>query len=54
MKKRPKVWTKAQLEIKGTRELLGILKRLHQCEESFEHSAMDVNEDLLNPQIILL
>jgi hypothetical protein len=43
---KPKVFDQTNLEKKSTKELLGYLRRLHQCEESFESSDMAINEDL--------
>ena len=40
------------LEKRGTKELLGYLKRLHQCEESFELSDMEINPVLTNTDTI--
>lgn len=50
MKKRkyPPILSKKELVQKGTRELLGYLKRLQQCEESFEKSDWEENIDLLD------
>ncbi len=45
-KKAPKVISTSELKRKGTKELLGYLKRLHQCEESFDLSDLDENPDL--------
>ena len=35
-----------EMEKKGTKELLGYLKRLHKCEESFESSDLTENPDI--------
>ncbi len=51
-KKQPKVLSLQELEKKETKELLGYLKRLHQCEESFAKSDMDRNIDLENEHLI--
>ncbi|MGK0364159.1 MAG: hypothetical protein ACI85O_001215 [Saprospiraceae bacterium] len=51
-RKRPKVLTIEELEKKGTKELLGYLKRLHRCEESFELSDMDENPELSDVETI--
>lgn len=51
-RKLPLVISKADLAKKSTKELLGYLKRLRQCEESFERSDMDENLDLLDNQTI--
>jgi hypothetical protein len=40
------------LEKKNTKALLGYLKRLQQCEESFAVSDMDVNLDLIEDEHI--
>ena len=37
---------------KGTKELLGYLKRLQQCEESFDLSDMEINIDLKDAETI--
>ena len=50
--RRPIVLSIEALEKKGTRELLGYLKRLHKCEESFEKSDMDFNPDLEDVETI--
>lgn len=44
--------TKEALEEKNTKALLGYLKRLQQCEESFAVSDMDVNLDLIEDEHI--
>ena len=51
-RKHPIVIDKDLLNKKGTKELLGYLKRLHQCEESFEKSDMDSNPDLKDEKTI--
>ena len=52
-KKKPiKVLSKEELESKSTKELLGYLKRLNQCPESFELSDLDVNIDLTDSSFI--
>ena len=51
-KKRPTVLDENELNKKSTKELLGYLRRLQNCEASFEHSDMDVNEDELDDQTI--
>jgi superoxide dismutase len=51
-KKQPLVLDKQQLEIKSTKELLGYLKNLNKCVESFEFSDMDLNLDALEPDNI--
>ena len=51
-KRKARVLNVEELEKKNTKELLGYLKRLHQCEESFEHSDMDENPDLIDEGII--
>lgn len=52
-KKKPlKVLSKEELESKSTKELLGYLKRLNQCQESFELSDLDVNIDLTDSSFI--
>ncbi|WP_298897542.1 hypothetical protein [uncultured Psychroserpens sp.] len=51
-RKNPVVLSSLELEKKDTRELLGYLKRLHQCEESFEASDLTENIDLKNDNII--
>ena len=53
MKKRlPKLFSKDELDKKSTKELLGYLKKLQMCEESFSASDMDVDLDLIDQQII--
>lgn len=42
-KKLPIVLNEDELAAKGTRELLGYLKRLQQCQESYSLSDYDVN-----------
>lgn len=53
-RKLPKVIPIEVLQKKGTKELLGYLKRLQQCEDSFELSdiAPDSNPDLTDNQTI--
>ncbi len=51
-KKLPPILSIEDLEKKGTKELLGYLKRLHQCEESFELSDMDKNPELTDAATI--
>lgn len=51
-KKNPRVIDKSSLNKKGTKELLGYLKRLQQCEESLGLSDMDMNEDPIDDEII--
>ena len=51
-KSKPIVLTIQEMEKKGTRELLGYLKRLHMCEESFELSDLNINPDLTEDSII--
>ena len=52
-KKKPiKVLSKEELGSKSTKELLGYLKRLNQCQESFELSDLDVNIDLTDSSFI--
>lgn len=51
-KKKPSVIDLDLMNKMDTRELMGYLKRLHQCEESFEKSDLDVNSDLNDEQII--
>lgn len=45
-KRRPAVISFSELEKKETKALLGYLKRLQQCEESFELSDLTINPDL--------
>lgn len=45
-KKNPKVMNLSELESKGTKELLGHLKRLQRCEESSENSDLTENDYL--------
>jgi hypothetical protein len=47
-KKTTIVYSDEALKKKNTKELLGYLKALQQCEESFELSDMDINEDILD------
>jgi hypothetical protein len=51
-RKTPYVIDKELLNKKGTKELLGYLKRLHQCEDSFEGSDMYINDDLTDDKTI--
>lgn len=51
-KKLPKVTPIEDLSKKETKELLGYLKRLHKCEESFEKSDMDKNPDTTDNETI--
>ena len=51
-KKRPSIISEERLKQKHTKELLAYLKRLQQCEESFELSDMEVNLDLINVDVI--
>ena len=51
-KRKPKVRSLEDLQSKGTKELLGYLKRLHQCEESFELSDLYENPDLTDDMTI--
>lgn len=51
-KSKPCVLTDLEMKKKGTKELLGYLKRLHQCEESFESSDLIENPDLLDTSTI--
>lgn len=51
-KKNPSVINKELLNKKGTKEILGYLKRLHQCEERFEDSDININEDLIDDHTI--
>ena len=52
MKRYPKVITREELEKLHTKQLLAYLKRLHQCEESFEGSDWDENRDLTDEVMI--
>lgn len=45
-KRKPQVFSIDELESKSTKELLGYLKKLQQCEESFEMSDLLENPDL--------
>jgi hypothetical protein len=47
-KKKPLVLSHDELEKKGTKELLGYLKRLQQCEDSFEMSDLHDNPDVID------
>lgn len=51
-KKNPSVIDQNLLNKMGTKELLGYLRRLQKCEESFELSDMDNNEDLIDDKTI--
>ena len=51
-RKLPEVLSSEELEKKGTKELLGYLKRLHRSEESFELSDLDINPDLTDLETI--
>ena len=51
-KKKPNVVKKDLLNKKDTRELLGYLKRLQKCEESFQVSDMQINIDLTDDNTI--
>ncbi|MFD2915938.1 hypothetical protein [Psychroserpens luteus] len=51
-KKKPLVLNHDEFDKKGTKELLGYLKRLQQCEISFESSDLYENPDLENPDVI--
>lgn len=51
-KRKPKVLSIVELEKKETKALLGYLKRLHYCEESFEQSDLVENPDAFNDSII--
>ena len=51
-KSKPIVITIPEMEKKGTKELLGYLKRLHKCEESFELSDLTENPDLSDKNTI--
>jgi hypothetical protein len=51
-RKTPCVIDKELLNKKGTKELLGYLKRLHQCEDSFEGSDMYIYDDLTDDKTI--
>jgi hypothetical protein len=50
--KRPIVYSIEELKKKNTKVLLGYLKSLQQCEESYELSDMDINEDGLESTTI--
>lgn len=47
-KKKPIVMDFSELEAKTTKELLGYLKRLQECEESFEKTDLTENPDVDN------
>lgn len=51
-KRKPETADFETLEKMNTKQLLGYLKKLHQCEESFEMSDLDENPDLTNGSII--
>ena len=51
-KRLPKIIKQEELEKFNTKRLLGYLKLLHQCEESFEKSDMDINLDLTDNELI--
>ncbi len=51
-KSKPIILTISEMEKKGTKELLGYLKRLHKCEESFESSDLTENSDLSDNTMI--
>ena len=51
-KSKPIVLSVSEMEKKGTKELLGYLKRLHKCEESFESSDLTENPDVLDESTI--
>ena len=51
-KSKPKLLSIQELDKKGTKELLGYLKKLHKCEESFELSDLETNPDLNDQQNI--
>jgi hypothetical protein len=51
-KSKPTILTIQELDKKGTKELLGYLKKLHKCEESFELSDLEINPDLNEEHII--
>lgn len=44
-KAKPKVTSIQDLEMKSTKELLAYLRKLHQCEESYELSDLTINPD---------
>ena len=51
-KKKPRILSKEELEKKNTKELIGYLKKLRRCEESFDASDMDTNLDLIEKEVI--
>jgi len=51
-KSKPTVLTIPEMDKKGTKELLGYLKKLHKCEESFELSDLIENPDLTDKTTI--
>ena len=51
-RKKIKIVSIEVLQKKGTKELLGYLKSLQKCEESFDLSDMDENIDLIDLQNI--
>lgn len=51
-RKLPKVIPIEELQKKGTKELLGYLKRLWRCEESFEMSDKYTDPDLVDEETI--
>jgi hypothetical protein len=51
-KKKPIVHSNEDLKKKSTKELLGYLKSLQQCEGSYEISDMDINYDILDTKTI--
>ena len=51
-RKLPKVIPIEELQKKDTKELLGYLKRLWRCEESFEISDRDTDPDLVDEETI--
>ncbi len=51
-KKKPTMLSLSEMKEKGTKELLGYLKRLHTCEESFELSDLTENPNSLDKSTI--
>lgn len=51
-KTKPKIIDTIELNKKSTKELLGYLKRLQMCEESFESSDLSENIDLTDTETI--
>ncbi|HLV23415.1 MAG TPA: hypothetical protein VKY36_01375 [Moheibacter sp.] len=49
---KPNVISFEDLEKLNTKQLLGYLRKLHKCEESFELSDLDKNPDIENESII--